>query len=149
MRVLAIGSTIKKTLFGVFRAIRTDDDGNLAVVGDVAVTSVPETDVDIVRIAGVSTRRFVPVDGGGQAINIGAAATRSAVLTVGENYHIVGEENCYIVAGNSTVDATTADYFLPAGLVVEYVPTAAGDQYISCIRDATDSVAGLHISRAS
>lgn len=137
MRILAFGSTVQKVLFGVFRALRVDSEGRAEIVANIA------------SIAGVNTQRFIPYDGGGQSLDIGAAADRSSALTIGEVYHITGEENCYIVAGNSSVDATTADYFLPSGLVVEYVPTVAGDQYISCIRDDTDSVAGLHISRAS
>jgi hypothetical protein len=89
-----------------------------------------------------------PFDGGGQAINIGAAATTSSQLVLGKKYFIYAEADCYLAAGGSAIAATTSDFFFPAGFLIEYTPTAGFD-YVSCIRKLTDVTSGLKISRGS
>lgn len=91
---------------------------------------------------------FLPVDGGGQAINIGSSANRSSVLTAGCKYHVVAEADCYWVAGSSSVDATTSDHYLQAGERIAYV-ARANFLYLSVIRKTTDVTGGFHICQAS
>jgi len=92
-----------------------------------------------------------PIDGGGQTVNIAGAAARSTQLAVGTKYAITAEADCYIVAGSSSVDATTADHFLREGEPpFYYVPrTVTADDYISCIQKSTSVTSGLHICAVS
>ena len=95
------------------------------------------------------TAPFEPYDGGGQAINIGAAATRTAQLTVGEVYDIFAEAPCYWTSGDNAVTATAADSYLGAGQPRQYRIPDAAHSYISCIRQLTDAAGGFHVCRAS
>ena len=99
-------------------------------------------------MTGQTIQDIHPFDGGGQAINIAAAATTSAALTVGKKYIIYVEADSYLAAGGSAIAATTSDFFIPSGWAIEYTPTAGYD-YVSCIRKATDVTGGCHICRCS
>ena len=91
---------------------------------------------------------FVPVDGGGQAINIAAASVASAQLTVGIRYDVYAEAPCYWTTGGAAVAATTADSFLPAGLMRQ-ITIQEGEDYIAVIRDTVNVTGGFHICEAS
>ena len=109
---------------------------------------------DIVALRGDSEGRllsradFEPVDAGGQAINIAGSATRSSQLTVADVVQIYAEADCYLVAGGSSVDATSSDYYLPAGIIVEY-EVATGKDYISCLQKSTSVTGGLHLCKVA
>ncbi len=95
-------------------------------------------------------RKFKPVDGGGQQVNIGASANRSSALTIGRLYHITAMVDCWIVVGSNTVDAVAGeDYFLPANQPCPYIPSSADEAYISVIQESSALSAGLKISQAS
>lgn len=128
------GTTVKNVIFSTFRSLLVDDDGRLQV--------------DVVRNGGEAVLPFLPVDGGGQHVDIGAGALRSTALTVDKIYHITAESDCYIVSGDNSVVVTTSDYFLPANLTIIYVPTT-GQDYISVIQKAVAVANGLHICQAS
>ena len=94
----------------------------------------------------VVTEAYEPVDGGGQAVDIGSTANRSSALTVGALYHIVADVECYIVAGDDTVEATTSDYHLIPGFVFPFI-AKTNKNYISVIRRNVDATGGLSICK--
>lgn len=100
-----------------------------------------------VPIGSVIDPPLAPYDGGGQAINIGAAATRTAQLTAGLSYVVIAEAPCYWTWGDVTVNATAADAYLIAGFPVKVRIPDAAHSYISCIRQLTDSAGGFHVWR--
>ena len=86
-------------------------------------------------------------DGGGQTVSIGSSANRSSQLTVGQDYIVIAEADCYLVSGGSAVDATTSDFFLPSYTPVKFT-ARSGLDYVSVIRKSTDVTNGLHICEA-
>jgi hypothetical protein len=74
MRVLGIGSTIKKALFGVFRAIRTDDEGRLETVVPAGTTA----DVNLQEVNGTTV-----VEGGVSGLLAIAGNVANAITDVG------------------------------------------------------------------
>ncbi len=127
----------------------------VGAVADDILTAVSDGDVaqlvtDLYRRLKVKPESgWVPIDGGGQVVSIGAAAARSTALTVGEEYHISATVNCWIVAGGVAVDAVAgADYKLLANVVFPY-HVLTGLDYISVIRDSVDAASGLAICKVS
>ena len=94
----------------------------------------------------VVTEAYEPVDNGGQAVDIGVVSNRSTQLDEGAMYHIIADVECYIVAGNSSVDATTSDYHLLPGFVFPYV-VKSGKDYIAVIQRNTAATGGLSICK--
>lgn len=91
---------------------------------------------------------LAPYDGGGQAINIGAAATVTTQLAIGVTYVLTAEAPCYVTWGGAAVAATAADYYLIAGFPVKVRIPDAAHSYLSCIRQLTDAAGGFHVCRA-
>lgn len=88
-----------------------------------------------------------PYDGASQRLDINAVGDRSAVLTVGAEYHITATVACWIVCGGAAVAAVAgADYRLLPDVVFPYTVTT-GKDYIAVIRETTDAASGLSICR--
>ena len=85
-------------------------------------------------------------DGGAQHITITSSNTRStAFSSICRVISVFASTPAYIRLGDSTVTATTADHYLPAGIYLDIaVGPSTQDRYLAVLRADTDGT--LHIS---
>jgi hypothetical protein len=142
VRILAIGSTIKKTLFGVYRALRVDDDGHLEVatpsgVGlemgvkarDTLPTAVAE---DVVTTAiGDLYGRLRVLDAAFSQLSQG---NRVSILNP-DSSKASGPPLFDVINGVSIVGGTTYDYY--------FTPEEFGKAYLSWRLNGGSGGAGI------
>jgi hypothetical protein len=100
----------------------------------------------------IQSNPFVPVDGTGQVVPVGAASVRSAAMATNVPHWIFSTKLCHIAFGTILVVATQGTSFpFPAGAVVEYTPTTfAVDTYVAVIEavESAGAVGNLYIGRS-
>lgn len=127
---------IKRIIGGIYKAdpVEVADGDQVALsldnIGRVKISCVP----------------FDPINGAGDNIAFTATATRSGQLTIGGRYWLWATKSCYLAFGDNSIDATSSDFPLPPGAVVEYMPSTDRD-YISAIRITDTGI--LYIGRAA
>lgn len=65
-------------------------------------------------------------------VSLSGTTARSGALGAGM-YYVCADVACYFLQGGSSVDATTASNYLPAGAIVAMRVTSAADGYVAAI----------------